>query len=205
MEKVLAKKGWDELSPEEKRTRRRESANAASKAHRAWLKSLSPEALKEYRDNNRWRKEERARERARKEEEKKHKELIARELTILHYMKDLGLLYYHHSEADNLEKRIEEAIKMVNEGQVQEYNPYVWNHQGEGNNYMPICQFGKLWRHNQFETIYDVPLDGTWIFYGYDSGERGLGAFHRISAHKVGNPPYVPGVKPGGLPQITAG
>lgn len=203
MEKIR-KPRWDGLPPEKKKRVQRETANDQSKRHRAWLKSLSPEALEEYRSNQRWKKEERQRERERKEKEKAHKILVQRELSVLQFMLSNGLLYYHHSQADSLEHRVKEAIEQAKEGQTQVYDPYIWNRQGEGNNYLPLCQFGKIWIHDQFDSIYDVPLDGTWQFYGYDSGERGLGAFHRISAHETGNPPYVPRVQPGGIPQITA-
>jgi len=196
---------WDILTPEEKKTRQRESANRSARGHRTYLKSLSPEALAEYRENQRWRKEERAIAKAQKEKEKAHKIRVQRELAVLQFMLRTGILYYHHGEAESMRLRVVRAIGKVCEGLVEEYDPYIWNHQGEGNNYMPFCQFGKIWRHEQFPSIYDVPLDGTWIFYGYDSGERGLGAFHRISAHKAGNPPYPPKVDPGGFPPITAG
>ncbi len=204
MQKVLMKEKWGELSPDEKKARQKESANAASRSHRAYLKTLSPEALAEYKDNQRWKKEERARERARKEEEKKHKALIARELSVLEFMKRTGFYYYHHGAVDNIEDLVERAIKRVKEGEWQEYNLYAWLHQIDKSNYMSICQFGKLWRHSEFDSIYDVPLDGSWLFYSYDSGERGAGAFHRISAYKKDEKPKLPFVNPGGFPPITA-
>ena len=185
-----------DVSPEELAAHRRAMTNRMNKGHRDYLNSLSPEALAEYKSNQKWAREERQRVKEEKEKVKAQKLLNNRELLILMYMSKTGLLYYHHSETDDLEKSIREAI--------DEYHPYIWNYNKDKSSYMSVSLMGRLWRHSEFETIYDVPLDGTWIFYGYDAGERGSGAFQRISVHPAGKPPYVPKVNPGGFPQITA-
>jgi len=194
-----------DVPPEEIDAHKRAMTNRMSQSHRDYLKSLSPEALAEYKSNQKWAREERQRVKEEKARVKAQQVLNERELAILGYMVKSGTFYYHHGEADNMHPEIIKAMTYVMENKKHtEYNSYIWNYQGEGNNDMSVSLFGKLWRHSDFETIYDVPLDGTWIFYGYDSGERGSGSFHRMSAHPAGKPPYVPKVNPGGLPQITA-
>ena len=137
-------------------------------------------------------------------------------------------MYHHHSTADSMKNNILERIetfKIKDDGIVvvsgkkrtrkpknaidpnaihTEYDSYVWNRYGEGNNHMSKSLLGKLWRHGEFETIYDVPLDGTYIFQAYDAGERGCGSFGRITAIKVDEAPKVPFVDPGAIGGITA-
>ena len=206
MEPVKVHKSeWQQLSPEEKIVRSKINKASMAKSHREYLKRLSLEDLAQLKSNAAYDKEKRRIAKEDRERAKALKLLIQREISILEYMKAKGCNYYHHGEYDSIGSYIDQLIKLINEtNNYLEYNSYIWNYQGEGNNYMPISQMGKIWRHDIYETIYDVPLDGTQIFYSYDSGGRGLGAFHRISCHETGKCPFVPKVKPGGFPQITA-
>lgn len=144
-----------------------------------------------------------------KEERKRLREknkLIKREKGILKYMIKYGLEYHHHNKVDLYKK---DVIKMVIEeidrtGSHEEYNSYIWNYQGEGNNYIPRSQFGCRWSiTNEYETIYDVPLDGRYKFVIYDSGERGLGSFNYIKVVMREMDFVAPKVNPGGIIPIT--
>ena len=165
---------------------------------------LSPEEKqyeKEAKEFRKWRREEDKKE---KQIAKNTKIACDRELAVLQYMLSTGVLYYHHGTKDPETATIQDKIDSVkNENKHVEYHPYIWNHQGEGENYMPKCQLGYLWSSLEFDTIYDVPLDGTWIFHAYDSGQRGLGVFHYLTATKIEEEVDVPYVDPGGFPQIT--
>ena len=204
MEKLM-RGAWATLTPEEKKERQRVNANNAAKNQRDWLKQKSPEELEEYKRQKEYQKERRLRDKEDRAYKKAQTALNKREMTILKYMLKTGVSYYHHKTSDDLVDSVKKAIEHIKtEGVHTRRDSYYWNRNAEQSGRMPLSFLGKLWSHNQFETIYDVPLDGSWIFYGYDSGERGLGSFHRISVHPVGDCPFVPKVNPGGFPQIIA-
>jgi hypothetical protein len=136
------------------------------------------------------------REQARKDRE--HKRLVNRELKVLKFMKKTGILYYHHNKVDSWANSIKSIIEKVKEE--KRYYNWEWN-TGE---YVPACHIGCRFRSDEFDSIYDVPLDGSYIFQAYDSGERGLGAKDRLTAVKVEEKPYVPYVNPGAIIPITA-
>ena len=132
------------------------------------------------------------------------KKKIRHELEVLKFMLKTDVFDHHHNRVDSRKVEIIAAITKVKDKNIyQEYHPYVWNRYGEGKNYMSICLFSNLWSSSEFDTIYDVPLDGSYIFYSYDSGERGLGSFGRMSAKKVEQETRVPFVNPGALIPIT--
>lgn len=211
----------------------RERVKVKIRTHPDYYYDLSPEEKKEYRErqkeqkeNTKYWKEEK------KRVQKLNKENIAlaqRELAVLEYMSKTGVLNYHHGQADYNGKEVLSEIEEVKKIFTQRkefnlmkknrepgfnsdhsqlsathkvYHPYIWNYQ-DGDSYMSRCLLGKLWRHSEFKTIYDVPLDGTWTFYAYDAGERGLGSFSRISAHRKEEEPKIRVVNPGLLRPIT--
>jgi hypothetical protein len=175
-------------------------------------------------------KERRASDRALKKEianlAKEFNESYRKEMRILKFQLRNGLEYYHHSTSNSVKDSVKNAINILSgirkeylakKKEIDDpycdivprrahlmYDPYVWNRLGEGKNYLPLCQHGSLWSHSEFETIYDVPLDGTYQFYIYDSGERGLGSFNRITCKRVEEKTEIPVVNPGAMPPITA-
>lgn len=194
-----------------------------AKRYREYYKSLSPEAkaeMKRNRESDKLRREEDRQEKARLQT---HKKMLAKAKAVLSYMKKTDVLYYHHGKSESIMPKILKALdslklreghygdtvyfrikdKEISLPRHDAYHPYIWNYQGEGRNYLPKCQFECIWR-GPFESIYDVPLDGSYIFSIYDSGQRGLGSFDGITATKVTEKVYVPHVEPGGYPQITA-
>lgn len=163
--------------------------------------------------------ERRAEKKRYKEYVKEQKVLAKRELAILEYMKKTDVLHHHHGQKDSMQKEIDKQILIIKEclkiknsdegiyrphSWAKEYDSYIWNYQGEGDNYMWRSLLHCLWRGGEFETIHDVPLNGEFIFYTYDSGERGLGSFDRMSVIHVSDIPTVPKVSPGSIIPITA-
>ena len=208
-EKTFMHKPWNELSPEEKEAKRKEGNRIYNKGRRDMIARMSPEEREQYHSNRKYDKEQKQREREEKLKVKEQKILSQRELAILQFMVRTNIIFYHHGEEESLTKEVLAIMQELKEqehvlGAHLEYNSYIWNYQGEGKNYMSRCLLGRLWRSSTFETIYDVPLDGTYYFYCYDSGERGSGSFGRITCAKEGEGPKVPKVNPGGFPQITA-
>ena len=122
---------------------------------------------------------------------RKELSFIKRELKLLKFMLKNDVFFYHHSTKDSIKNEIIEAIDFL-----KRYNKF------EDRNGV-LSLFGNIWRNNEFETIYDVPLDGTYIFYIYDSGQRGLGSCNIITASKKDsiNIPYV---NSGSFPPIKA-
>jgi len=119
------------------------------------------------------------------------------------YDHSLGYTVYN-SYTDLMDETIKKKIQIAKDnGKYTEYNPYIWNYQGEGKNYMPLSHLGCIWMSSTFETIYDVPLDGTYEFYINDSGQRGLGSFNSINCKKVEVNINIPKVSPGSLIPIT--
>lgn len=191
-----------------------------AKRRREYYKSLSPSAkaeLKRNRESDRYRRQEDKEQRALL---KAHKAMLSKAKAVLLYMKKTDVLYHHHGQSDSKMKDIikaldglkqtEHNVKYFRIGDQETrlprhdaYHPYIWNYQGEGRNYLPICQFECIWR-GPFESIYDVPLDGSYIFSIYDSGQRGLGSFNGITATRVEEPVHVPQVSPGSIIPITA-
>lgn len=191
-----------------------------AKRQRDYIKALSPEEKEQRKKEARWRKEDAIENRRQKALLRDHKAKLARAKAVLLYMKKTDVLYHHHSQSDSMMKDIDQALdslKQPNRNTVHfridgeykeyprhdEYNSYIWNYQGEGHSYLPLCQFGCIWR-GPFDTIYDTPLDGSFIFSIYDSGQRGLGSFNGITATPVEKPAYVPVVSPGNIIPITA-
>jgi hypothetical protein len=187
------------------------------KAQRVYYNRRTKEEVKEN-------KERRAAMKKAKERIREVKIQYKRELSILNYMLKNDVLYYHHNKSESMRHTIEKTIALLKESYEElkpylqevtnpwdfgikdihtKYHPYVWNRLGEGNNYLPLCHFENLFNSNTFKSIYDVPLDGTYEFYIYDSGERGLGAFHYITCKRIENKIHIPFVNPGALPQIT--
>lgn len=131
-------------------------------------------------ETKRQREEERRSRKARRETDRLYK----RELAILRFMKKTGVSISHYGKVDNFDEVVKSKLERLYKSRLsahpestiihQEYNEYT--------KFMPLCHLGCKWDGEPFKTIYDVPLDGSYVFYVYDSGERGLGAFHRISA-----------------------
>ena len=131
------------------------------------------------------------------------RKLKTRERKILTFMKKTGVEYHHHDRVEMVDINFF-IERLKHEDSHTSYDPYYWNHSG-GTSQMPIALLGRLWSScAEFETMYDVPLDGTYRFQCYDSGQRGLGSFGRITAIKVEEPAYVPHVEPGAMVPITA-
>jgi hypothetical protein len=175
-----------------------------ARSYREWWNSLGKEGQAEYKANKasdrRWRQEQREI----KKQAREQKRLNKRELDILNFMMKTDVRFYHHQYHESMRKTIKGLIDgMKDDPKHNKYHPYIWNYQGEGHNYLPKSQMECIWSSREFETIYDVPLDGTYVFQIYDSGERGLGSFNRITAVKVDETPIVPKVNPGGMPPIT--
>lgn len=144
---------------------------------------------KETPEEKKYRQELKAYRRQEKEKEQEYKKKLSRELKVLRFMKKTDVLYYHHGTSESMMKRIEKGIQMITKGHFgarvyTEYHPYYWNYSPNKSSEMPLSYLGCLF-NSSFETIYDVPLDGTYIFEIRDSGERGLGSFDRIFAKKV--------------------
>lgn len=134
---------------------------------------------------------------------KAHKALIRRELKVLKYMLKTDVLYHHHGTTDSLKNNILKQIAYLKERDTHtEYNGYAWNY--TPSSYMSLCLLGNLWSStSEFDTIYDVPLDGTYVFYVYDSGQRGSGSFDYMKAKRVEVETKVPYVNPGNIIPIT--
>lgn len=151
-----------------------------------------------------WRAEDRIRRKQEKENIKIKKQNLKRELNVLEFMLKNDVKYLHHGKIDSFSDTIKKQIQKLKKKEIyEEYNSYVWNYQGDGNNYMSLCLMGNLWRHSEFKTIYDVPLDDTYCFHVYDSGQRGLGSFNHITAKKVNKNVIAPYVNPGAIIPIT--
>jgi hypothetical protein len=109
---------------------------------------------------------------------------------------------HHHGRQDSLLSKIKERIAIIKEkGNFTEYDEYGWNW---GVSHPGLSLLGCIWSHRDFDDIYDVPLDGSYIFYVYDSGERGCGSRSRITAKLAEKETVVPFVNPGALIPITA-
>lgn len=187
------------MTPEQKKQGYKDHA----KRQREWLKTLTPEQLAERKEQLKWRKEDTARKSAERKRETEHKKNIKRELAILKFMLKTDVPYLHHGRTDSMKTEIENAIARVGYSDNHlEYDSYFWNYNTAKSSYMPISQLGCLWR-GDFDTIYDVPLDGTYKFHIYDSGSRGMGSMNHITCEKVEAEIKAPYVNPGAFVPIT--
>lgn len=207
-EKLLKRK-MDHLSPEAYAQMIKDRKRSAEKSRRDYLKSLSPEDLEAYHSNKKADKEARKKAIHDKRVLKRTKLLVKREIAILEYMLDSGIYHYHHGRRDSLEEAVQKRItrlkgSLKENPSYKEYHNYIWNYNSDRSSYMYYSLLHCLWRSSIFKRIHQVPLDGTYVFYTYDAGERGGGSFNRISVHKADEPPYVPNVNPGGFPPITS-
>lgn len=127
-----------------------------------------------------------------KKEMRELKRRIKKELKILNFMKKNDVFYYHHNTSDSMKKLIIDSIDKI-----KKHN-WVLDQDNK-----PYCYLGCNFRSQEFEDIYDVPVDGTYIFYIYDSGQRGLGAIDFISVKKAEQNPHIPYVNPGSIIPIA--
>jgi hypothetical protein len=198
-------------SPEELaeiKERHKADLRRASKERRDYLKSMDPEELAMHKSNKAYDKLAKKQEKVRKHHLRKTKLIVKSQIALLEYMLKNETYWYHHGTRDLMTEDITERINKMKESLKEnpvykEYHPYIWNYYGQGKNYMLMTLLGHLWTSREFKSINSVPLDGTYYFYCYDSGQRGSGSFHYMSAARVGEGPAVPFVNPGGIPQIT--
>lgn len=203
------------MTPEERAQHKKDLA----KRHRQYLATLTPEELERRKTEARWRREDAIRDREVKAEMKEHKAILAKAKAVLSYMKKTDVLYHHHGRSDSMMSSIISALdslkhcdrdskrftikyKDIELPRHNEYHSYYWNYNSAQSSYMPKAQLGCLW-YGPFDTIYDVPLDGTYTFYIYDSGSRGLGSMNHISAKLTEKETVVPYVNPGAIIPIT--
>jgi len=172
------------------------------KSRREYMKSLSDEDKEYLKQRRIWDKEDREAKKLENLHIKAQKICNAMELDILLLMKKQDVMYLHHGQQESMMSNIDKTITKLKKDKTlyQEYDQYIWNYQGEGKNYLPICQFGCIFNSREFKTIYNVPLDGSYKFHIYDSGQRGLGSFNYITATKVEIEDKAPFVNPGGFP-----
>lgn len=163
-------------------------------------------------------KEEIARDKAFKKsqiEEKKYfnniKKLAKKELAILKFMYKTDVFFFHHNTKDSLRLEIKNRIQIISKSLIdnspiyKEYNSYWMYYNNEQSHYMPMSLlYNYTWINDTFPSIYDVPLDGSYLFYCYDSGLRGLGSMNRISVEKSENEFKIPFVNSGAMIPITA-
>lgn len=129
-----------------------------------------------------------------------------RELSILNFMKKTDVLYHHHKSSESLRKQILYHIDLIRkensvDGYVKDvHKEYYSVYTG----HISRSLLGNRWCSDEFETIYDVPLDGTYHFHVFDSGQRGLSSINGITCHKVENEVVLPKIDSGGIIQITA-
>jgi hypothetical protein len=159
-------------------------------------------ASSEVREAFRRRQEDAAELKEQKRQERETKKHVKREIALLKYMLKTDVKYYHHEKSNSIKKDVERALAAcIETNTYQEYNGYIYMYQTT--NYMPRVLLGHLWIADKFTSIYDVPLDGTYELYCFDSGSRGLGSFHYMSVCKKGENPFVPKVSPGSFPPVT--
>jgi len=189
-------------SPEDLKAHRAKMA----KAERDRKAAMTPEQRQREKERRAeeasYRKSDRERNRPQKAEDKRHRDGKKRELAILTYMAKTNVLDHHHGRQDSLLEKIKSRIAIIkSKDQFTEYDPYGWNW---GLTRPGLSLLGCRWSSGEFNDIYDVPLDGSYVFYVYDSGERGLGSKDRITAKKAEVATSVPYVNPGAIIPITA-
>ncbi len=149
---------------------------------------LTKEQLQEQRARRKADREHKARQ---KQEEKIRKGRLRSEIQILKFMLKTDVLFHHHSQSESMKSEIKKRLERIKkDGEFLEYNQYS----------LLGCHFSS----REFSSINQVPLDGTHRFEIYDSGERGLGAFRRMTAVKVEEKFQAPYVNPGAIVPITA-
>lgn len=149
------------------------------------------------------------------------------EVAILKFMLKTDVIYYHHGQEESLKdliktqldkiqsrhkKYLTERKKLEEWGDKEtyynclfsshintEYHPYYWNYNKDESSHIPLSYLGRLWYGGEFETIYDVPLDGSYIFYTTDSGARGLGSMDYLKVRKSTEEVVVYKVNPGAI------
>lgn len=179
---------------------------SSRKAYRQQQSSLSPEEKQRQKENRAYDKQQRENLKQEKLQKKEAKILAKREMVILKFMLKTDVHYFHHKTSDSLKSKIKKQIDVLKEtGEAKQRDPYIWNYQGEGNNYMFRSQLGNLYSpgDTEFDVIHEVPLDGSYIFVVIDSGQRGLGAFDYIKPVKAETEVNVPYVNPGAFPPIS--
>jgi hypothetical protein len=137
-----------------------------------------------------------------KQHQREQKNMFAEEQRIIQFMKKTGVEYHHHSKKDLIDMK--PILKELNRQKpifktADGPTDYWATFHGRG-----LALLDCNWSSSEFETIYDVPLDGTYIFQIYDSGHRGYGSKNNITAIETGRQPYVPYVNPGAIIPITA-
>ena len=171
------------------------------------MKSLAPKLSTEEKEQKRlWKiydRRQREYDKQVRQEKRKRNKLRKREIEVLKFMLKTDVLYYHHGSSESMMKSIKEELTILknpNE-KYDRYNAYIWNYQGAGHNTLPRCQFDCIYKpgDTEFETIYDVPRDGSYRFVIYDSGQRGSGSFNYIKPVKVEKTFEPPKVNPGGI------
>lgn len=133
-------------------------------------------------------------------EEKAYRGLVKREVKILKFMLKSGVGYHHHGRVDMLDAKVKEQMTalQVPNPRWNVYEPYLWNYTADKRSYNSRCLLGNLWdATEEFKTIYDVPLDGTYRLVVTDSGARGLGSYNYMKAVKVGEKFEAQEVDPG--------
>jgi hypothetical protein len=131
------------------------------------------------------------------EEQKLQKKELKNNINILKYMKKNDVIYYHHSEEESMIKKIKEYLEYIKK--TNRFTEYI------NSRYTPLCLLGCKWSGDcDFDSIYDVPLNGEYEFYITDSGMRGLGSYDYLHLKKVESKVHIPFVNPGGLIPITA-
>jgi hypothetical protein len=158
------------------------------------------EEIEQNKRNRKYDKEQREYAAEERKENRIRKQNVKREIAVLKFMLKNDVKFYHHSTESSMLETIKRHLEALKEPDARwnVYDPYIWNRQGEGNNTTSRCLLGNLWdRTEDFETIYDVPLDGTYKFVITDSGSRGLGSYNYIRANKVDEEVYVQKVNPG--------
>lgn len=184
---------------------RKDMEKAYRKNQRDYINSLSPEEKEKRKRNAKFDKENREYAKAEKLKIKQEKALAKKELEILNFMLKTDVLFYHHGKSSSMRSLILEQIKgLKTNGNAKVYDPYIWNYQGECNNYTFRSNLGCLFSGgNNFKTTHDVPLDGSYKFVINDSGQRGLGSYDYIKAVKIDEEVKIPYVNPGAFPPIA--
>jgi hypothetical protein len=177
-----------------------------AKEERDRIKALTPEERQKEKEEKalaaKYRKADKIAAREQKAYEKRERDNRKRELTILNFMVKTNVFDHHHGRQDSLLSKIKDRIARLKEkGSYTEYDNYGWNW---GVTHPGVSLLGCRWSSSEFDSIYNVPLDGSYIFYVYDSGERGSGSRSRITAKKLDDVAKVPYVNPGALIPITA-
>jgi hypothetical protein len=186
---------------------RKQMADVQAKERRQRRAKETPEERQHRLDSARQRREDRASEKERKAEERLRKANLRREIKVMECMLKVGISYHHHNRVEDLSEQVKGHIKQMKTDERPNwlvYDPYYWNHNVHKNSYNSRCLLGNLWdRSCGFDTIYDVPLDGTYRFVIYDSGQRGMGSYDYMVAVKVEKKFDAPTVNPGAFPPVN--